>query len=112
MACLDKILHKQHNVSKSLRAQDQDQEQDRAEERQTLKKSLPCTGTDVLAKARCSEDSKHAGDEKGALGQKCFSIPINILPRFSHVPDYFGLYFWTRFTALLSLNHMHDVRIF
>lgn len=76
MACLDKILHKQHNVSKSLRAQDQDQEQDRAEERQTLKKSLPCTGTDVLAKARCSEDSKHAGDEKGLLVKTVFPLPL------------------------------------
>lgn len=44
--------------------QDQDHAQDRAEERQTLEKSQSCIDTDVLAKARCSEDNKHAGDKE------------------------------------------------
>lgn len=106
MAWLDKLLYKQHTVHRCCATGGgkggQDQAQDGAEERQTLEKSRPCIDTDVLAKARCSEDKKHAGDKKETL-VKTVSILIIILHRFSHMSD--KLWFTLLdFTALLKLN--------
>lgn len=99
MAWLDKLLHKQRNVHR-VWGRDQDQAQDRAGERQTPEKSRPCIDTDVLTKARCSEDNKHAGDEKGLLVKNWFSVLIIILQTFSHVPDKLWLYTF----GLISLH--------
>lgn len=34
-----------------------------------------CVGTHVLAKAKCCEENKHAGDKRGTPGQNRFHIP-------------------------------------
>lgn len=71
MAWLDRVLHKQHTVhrccAKGGGGGGQDQAQDRVEERQTA-----CIDTDVLAKARCSEDKKACWRQERNLGQNCF----------------------------------------
>lgn len=97
MAWLDKLLHKQRNVQRVC-GQDRDQARDGAGGKtNTGEKSRPCIDTDVLTKARCSEDeNKHAGDEKEPLVQTVFPFSLSYLRHLATCLTNFGLHFWTR----------------
>lgn len=82
-AWLDKILHKQHYTHRACaQGSGRSTGQNR---RLTLEKRQPCFDTAVLAKARCSEDKKHAGDKKKPRSTSRVSSLIIILQRFSHM---------------------------